>query len=271
MKQLINLSNYFVDEAGDLTLFNKNGKIIVGAEGVSKTFIVGVASVPDPQQVKTELKLLREGLLADPYFAGVPSIQQSAGKTAKFFHAKDDLSEVRREVFKILPTFNAKIFVAFIRKAELAENAQKLFFTLRKKINPNDVYDELIKRLFRNLLHKSDSNFIYFALRGKSARSEALLSAIAKAKRNFEYATDIKSDKSVVINSAFPHEIPGLQVIDYYLWAIQRLIERGEDRFFNLLQNDYRIVMDLDDKRNKPYGEWYSDSNPLSLKKIKPV
>ena len=29
--------------------------------------------------------------------------------------------------------------------------------------------------------------------------------------------------------------------------------------------------MDLDDKRNKPYGEWYSDANPLELKKIKPA
>jgi hypothetical protein len=28
--------------------------------------------------------------------------------------------------------------------------------------------------------------------------------------------------------------------------------------------------MDLDDTRNKPYGEWYSDSNMLALKKLKP-
>ncbi len=34
--------NYFVDEAGDLTLFNKKGKIILGSEGVSNFFILGV-------------------------------------------------------------------------------------------------------------------------------------------------------------------------------------------------------------------------------------
>jgi hypothetical protein len=27
--------------------------------------------------------------------------------------------------------------------------------------------------------------------------------------------------------------------------------------------------MDLDDKRNKPYGEWYSDRNPLTLEKLR--
>ncbi|MEW5956517.1 MAG: hypothetical protein AB1801_02255 [Chloroflexota bacterium] len=61
---------------------------------------------------------------------------------------------------------------------------------------------------------------------------------------------------------------PGLQVIDYYLWALQRLYEQGEERFFLLLAGDYRLIMDLDDKRNKPYGQWYSDSNPLRLDKL---
>jgi|GEM_PF-1775709 len=41
--------------------------------------------------------------------------------------------------------------------------------------------------------------------------------------------------------------------------------------FYNLLAGDYRLIMDLDDKRNKDYGEWYSDHNPLRIEKIKPV
>jgi len=49
------------------------------------------------------------------------------------------------------------------------------------------------------------------------------------------------------------------------------MFERGEDRFFHLLATGYRLVMDLDDTRNKPYGEWYSASNPLEMKRIKPV
>ncbi|MBU2444697.1 MAG: hypothetical protein KJ666_03880 [Bacteroidetes bacterium] len=80
-----------------------------------------------------------------------------------------------------------------------------------------------------------------------------------------------KSDKPVRIISAYPHEVIGLQVIDYYLWAVQRLYEKKEDRFFKLLEKDYRLIMDLDDTRNKPYGEWYSDINKLTFKKIKPV
>ncbi|NOG99236.1 MAG: hypothetical protein HND52_14865 [Ignavibacteriae bacterium] len=39
--------NYFVDEAGDLTLFNKRGKIILGSEGVSNFFMLGVAEISE--------------------------------------------------------------------------------------------------------------------------------------------------------------------------------------------------------------------------------
>ena len=67
----------------------------------------------------------------------------------------------------------------------------------------------------------------------------------------------------------FPREHAGLQVIDYYLWALQRLCECGEDRYFELLRPNYRLIMDLDDKRRHRYGEWYSDSNPLTLRRMK--
>ncbi|MEH2178191.1 hypothetical protein [Nostoc sp.] len=35
------------------------------------------------------------------------------------------------------------------------------------------------------------------------------------------------------------------------------------------LAKKYRLIMDLDDNRNKPYGEWYGDRNPLTLEKLK--
>ncbi len=49
------------------------------------------------------------------------------------------------------------------------------------------------------------------------------------------------------------------------------MYEMGEDRFFEMLAPHYRLIMDLDDTRNKPYGEYYCDSNRLELRKIQPV
>jgi len=265
------INHFYVDEAGDLTLFNKKGQILVGNEGISKCFMVGFAYIPNPQLVKSELENLRRSLLADPYFKNVPSMQLTSKKTALLFHAKDDLPEVRREVFKLLPQFNVKVQVAIKRKSELALFAKQMFGLTNKKIKENDIYDDLIKRLFRNVLHKAEENVILFARRGVSNRNIALEEAIQKAKRNFEIAYSKKSDKPVKIHSAYSHESYGLQVVDYYLWALQRLFEKGEDRFFEIIKNDYRLIMDLDDTRNKPYGEWYTDSNTLALKKLKPV
>lgn len=125
-----------------------------------------------------------------------------------------------------------------------------------------------MKRLFKNLLHKADKNEIVFARRGSSARKEALQDAIIRARQNFTRHWGKQETVPTDILPAYPHQYIGLQVIDYYLWAIQRLYERGEDRFFALLEKDYRLIMDLDDKRRKPYGEWYSDANPLRLDKL---
>jgi len=83
------VNHYYVDEAGDLTLFDKKGKIIIGNEGVSKCFIVGFAYLPDPDSAEEQLNILRKGLLQDPYFKGVPSMQPERKKTTISFHAKD--------------------------------------------------------------------------------------------------------------------------------------------------------------------------------------
>lgn len=66
-----------------------------------------------------------------------------------------------------------------------------------------------------------------------------------------------------------PSQNPGLQVIDYCLWAVQRLYVKQEDVYFNLIRDKYKLIIDVDDKRNKPYGEYYSSSNSLSLDKIR--
>ena len=230
--------------------------------------MLGVVLLPDPVAAGEVLERLRRELLRDPYFKGVPSMRPEARKTALYFHAKNDPPEVRREVFKALPTLGAKVQVAIRRKADLV-NVARALHSAKQRLTENHVYDDMIKRLFRNLLHKADENRIVFSRRGKSERYSALLAAIHKARKNFERKWGKRGDRPTTIRSLHAWADPGLQVIDYYLWALQRLYERAEDRFFELLRPGYRLIMDLDDKRNRGYGEWYSDSNPLEPRKTK--
>lgn len=57
-------------------------------------------------------------------------------------------------------------------------------------------------------------------------------------------------------------------MIDYFLWALQRMFERHEDRYFAPLASKYRLIMDIDDKRRNAYGEWYREGNPITLERL---
>ena len=261
-------ANFFVDEAGDLTLFGRRGKSLLGTEGVSKCFMVGMAHVFDVAALRAELGALHRDLLHDDYLKDIPSMRPQAGKTAKFFHAKDDCPEVRREVFKLLSRHDIKVQVGIRRKDRLIQEARAAY----EHWNPNRVYDNLVKTLFKRSLHKADLNVITFARRGKSAREEALRQAIRKAQDNFERDVGVVARRHTKVIPSVPSESHGLQAVDYFLWALQRLYERGEDRYFNFLAPKFRLIMDFDDKRSgKPYGAWYSDGNPLTREKMMPV
>jgi hypothetical protein len=63
-----------------------------------------------------------------------------------------------------------------------------------------------------------------------------------------------------------------LQAVDYFLWALQRMYERAEDRYFEYLREHYRLIMDFDDRRaGKRYARWYRDQDPLSRQTMMPV
>jgi len=89
--------------------------VIIGTPGCSRYFILGVIEVPDPAKLDNALEDVRMKLLADPYLKRIPSMQPEAKKTAIAFHAKDDVPEVRKEVFELLLNFDLK-FLAVVRE-----------------------------------------------------------------------------------------------------------------------------------------------------------
>jgi hypothetical protein len=232
--------------------------------------MVGAAFVREPEAIDQQLAALRAEILRDPFLNRVPSLDPSRRKTAIAFHAKDDPPEVRHKVFTLLAQFDVQVFAVIRTKQALAREAQMLF---RRgiRMSDNDIYDDLVSRLLRNRLHLAESNTIIVARRGTRDRKLALTAAIARAQSNFSAKWGVRNFGPCEITTAYPHEAGGLQTVDYFLWALQRLYERREDRYFAPLASHYRIIMDLDDTRGKPYGEWYSESNPLTLEKLAPV
>ena len=171
--------NYYIDEGGDSTLFSRSGKVLIGSEGCSRFFILGVLDVPDPAALQCSTDNLRDRLLEDPYFSDVPSMQASTRKTALAFHAKDDLPEVRREVFRLLrDTEELRFFAVVADKWKVLEYVrQRNESDPDYRYHPNELYDYLVRRLFREKLHKSSRFEIFFSKRGRADRTAALREA----------------------------------------------------------------------------------------------
>lgn len=264
--------HYFVDEAGDPTLFDKKGKVLIGSPGCSRYFILGLLRVDEPDSLENEMDDLRAKLITDPYFSGVPSLRPENMKTAVAFHATDDIPEVRKEVFSLLMRRKDLRFFAVIR----AKQDLLLFIRQRNSMDPgyhydpNEVYDYLVRRLFRDRLHKSDRYQIFFARRGSSDRTSALKSALQAAKeRHAEKYNKQAGEAAMEVIPVFSKQKSALQAVDYFLWALQRLYERGEDRYVSLLWPSFRLVVDMDDTHSANYGMYYDQRHPLNLDAIK--
>ena len=74
--------DYFVDEAGDTTLFRHGGRPAPGRDGVSNFFILGRLEIDGAAALAADIAALRQRLLADPLLKAVPSMQPERGKNS---------------------------------------------------------------------------------------------------------------------------------------------------------------------------------------------
>lgn len=260
--------HYFVDEAGDPNLFGRLGKIILGDIGCSKYFILGKLDIDDPVELSKALNDLRADLLAEPYFKDVPSMQPERKKTALGFHANNDLPEVRREVFKLLikPEYDLKFYAVVKNKTDLLtyvkqRNEQEAAY----KYKGNGLYDSLTTDLFSSMHKMVDYVDICFAQRGNKTRTKAFEQALKRAEGEFEKRYGIKRPNTWGVRVDRPENEPGLQAVDYFLWALQRFYERKEGRFLELVYPKISEVLDLDRISDGRRGVRYNSMNKLDL------
>jgi hypothetical protein len=264
-----NTCHYYVDEAGDPTLFNAKGKVIIGQEGCSRYMMLGLLQVSHPVELSNSLNELRQNLLTDPYFRKIPSMQPDQRKTALMFHAKDDIPEVRKEVFSELLRHDLKFFAVVRDKTRGILREVRTY--KNKRYHPNEQYDRLVKRLFTNRLHKESEYSITFATRGAKDRTRALGQALAESRKRFEKKWAIHSDAPIHIENVPAHQNTCLQAADYLSWALQRCYERREDRYLDFVWPIYRLVHDVDDRRKSKTGVYYNQTQPLMLEALQPL
>ncbi len=250
---------FFVDESGDPIFYDRKGNLIVGQEGCSSILILGMIEVSNPDSLRKAILDLKSRICADPYFQDFPSIK----RTALAFHAKDDLPEIRYQVYKLLAELDFQTQFIVARKIE------RVF---REKFNAseNAFYDHLITQLFQNNLHQHEENLIYFAKRGSRNRQTPLMQAIEQSVRQFEQKWNTEIRARYTIQAQSPVGEPCLSIIDYMNWAIYRAFTRQEMRYFRTVENKVSLLVDLYDIKQYP-GNWYNRKNPFDITKITPL
>jgi hypothetical protein len=250
---------FFVDESGDPTFYDQRGNLIVGQQGCSPILLLGFIETPDPQPIRKALLALHQAIVLDPYFQGVPSLE----KTRIAFHAKDDLPEIRFQVYKLLATLDFKAQFIVARKIERV-------FRNNFDAKETKFYDHLVSQLFKRSLHRYQDNFIYFAKRGSRERQEPLENAIHRGIHEFEQTWNTQVNTRLHIQSQTPVGEPCLSVIDYMNWAVYRALTRREMRFYRVVEQKVSFLLDLYDYDKYP-NNWYSRKNPFDIEKITPL
>jgi len=104
-----------------------------------------------------------------------------------------------------------------------------------------------------------------FAKRGNKPRTSALNAALDKARRNYESDFGYTPKARIEITPSTPKEIVCLQVVDYFLWALQRFYESSEDQYLGVIWPKTALVYDMDDRKASGYGVYYNQNYPLTL------
>jgi hypothetical protein len=250
----------FLDEAGDTTVYGKGKTEVIGNSGVSYCFIIGMVKFKEPlEALRGKIIALQKKVESDPYY-NVPSINKKRKGSGYYFHATDDLPEVRKLFFDFIKTINCS-FEAVVATKNVSR------FETKYKGKEEYFYADILSHLLKNkLTQKEEKLVLHISERGKSTKNNNLELALAKAKQRFVIKnSDLPITTKIVFNITYPTIEPLLNVADYFCWAVQRVFERGEMRFYDFLKEKISTVIDLHDvEKYEGFKNYYGPKNPLT-------
>jgi hypothetical protein len=258
----------FLDEVGDTTFYGEGKQIILGQEGVSLCFGIGIVKILRPLvEVRAEIIALQKQVENDPLLNTIPSVIKRMNKGGFFFHACKDSPDVRTVFLHYLHNLPCEVEIVMARKIPS-------LFASKHHGQDDEFYADVLSHLIKGRLKRPRRLVLNIAERGSSTRektlADALFKAIGRARKRLD-TDELKSE--VVFNIQKPSKEPLLNVADYFGWAVQRVFEKGETRFYDYLRDKIRLVVDLYDTANyEGNRNYYNQRNPLtSNNKIGPL
>jgi len=153
------------------------------------------------------MRKLHEQIRSDPLYQGVESLRPERQKTQRLLHAKDDVPEIRDRVFRFLMLQDLRLYAEVRDKTGLAIHVRNQNRTrVSYRFTHNKLYDEMVKRLFKDRLHKEDAYRVVFATRGSKDRTQALQNALQDARTNFQRKWGVESTAPIEVAAMQSHE-----------------------------------------------------------------
>ncbi len=97
----------------------------------------------------------------------------------------------------------------------------------------------------------------------------ALEEALTTGRERFLTKWNKTSNSVIRPIAGYPKNFSGLQAVDYFLWALQRIYERHEDRYLEYVWDKVSLIHDVDDNSEKGYGVYYNRKRGIDVERIK--
>jgi hypothetical protein len=260
-KSLLTSDHRFLDEAGDTTFFGKGKVNIVGQIGVSKCFILGSVKFKSPlDTIRMQIRQMIATVEQDTYFSDIPSIRKKVQSSGFYFHATDDIPEVRKMLYDYIGTLDCSFEAVVGRKIER-------IFQQKHNGKQSEFYADMLSHLLKNKLNQEGKLVLNIAQRANSTKHNNLVLALNKGIQRYKNTDQNRIVKRQVNFNVQPYENePLLCITDYFCWAVQRVFERGELRYYNYLKDKISMIIDLYDSQNWERSQnYYSPKHPLSV------
>lgn len=217
--------HFYLDEAGDTTFYGKKRRVIVGEQGVSRWFLLGMVHFDQPiEPLKKALIKLTKMVENDKWYAGVPSVQKKIRDGGFYFHATDDPAEVRKMFFEFIS--KQKCHFEAVAGLKVPERYQTVH-----GMKEGAFYAELLSHCIEPYLDRK-TLVLNIAHRGKTTKNVNLENALLMATNRAQNPKKAE----VVFNIQTPITEPLLMIADYCCWAVQRELEKDEPRYLNYIR-----------------------------------
>jgi hypothetical protein len=247
MKQLIKGKQYiFLDESGRPETITAKGKNLV-AEGVTSKYLVICAVVTqNPLNIQQQVLNVKLSGITSPDFAKNLSIKHSF----EVFHASSDTEPIRQYVFnRIADMTDFKALILVAEKLKAYDSFQR---------DRESFYNAMCGQLLKRVLHTHEECSIVISRKDANLGIQKNLNAeIDRLRLEYfeEHGIEVKTKFNFEHNPHYSHS--ALQIADYLAFAVFKVFENGERKYFDRVKGKISFIQDIFNKKV------YTKENPL--------